>query len=140
MDELPELPFEQVLSYLSLEDRLKARAVSRGWRNMFDRYPVRNLCFSSRPSDFIKGKSRWVSGAFAKNFINFNFIRFESFFSQTILSSLKRLRLCDLDLTEEDRAAFARILNSFVKLEELDIIGAGLNQQEVFTPEGDPHE
>ena len=93
MEELPELPFEQVLNYLSLKDRLKARTVSRAWRNKFDRYPVKSLCYSSCSSGFSFEKSRWVSGAFAKNFISST--RFVSFFDtyrQTILSTLKHLR------------------------------------------------
>ena len=133
MDDLPELPFEQVLSYLNLKDRLKARTVSRAWRNTFDSYPVKTLCYSSRPSGFIFEKGHWVSGAFAENFINSTrFTTFFNTFGQTILSSLKHLRLCDIDLSERDRAAFARILNSFGQLEQLDIIRAKLDQQEVF--------
>ena len=133
MDDLPELPFEQVLSYLNLEDRLKARAVSRRWYHKINSFKVNTLCYSNRKREFIYGKNRWVSGSFAKNFINSN--RFASFFDtfgQTILSSLKRLRLCDLDLNERGRAAFTRTLNSFVKLEELDIIRTELNQQDVL--------
>ena len=156
MDELPELPFEQVLSYLNFKDRLKARTVSKAWRNKFDSYPVKSLCYSQRPSDFIIGKRRWVSGAFAKNFIisSTRFAtRFTSFFDtfgQTFLSSLKHLRLCDFNLSKGDRKAFTRTLNSLSQLEQLDlilagfyqqdefklkklnIIGAGLNQQDVF--------
>ena len=130
MDELPELPFEKVLSYLNLADRLKARTISRAWRNTFDRYPVNTLCYSSRPSDFIWGKSRWVSGVFAENFINST--RFASFFDtfgQTFLSNLKHLRLCELDLSEEDLTTFAGTLNSFSQLEQLDIIRAEFNLQ-----------
>ena len=133
MDELPELPFEQVLSYLSLKDRLNARTVSRAWRNTFDRYPLNTLCYSNRPIGRILGKSRWVSGAFTQNFINSR--RFASFFDtfgQTILFSLKHLRLCDLYLTKRDREAFARILNSFSQLEELDVIWSELKQQDVL--------
>ena len=133
MDELPELPFEKVLSYLSLKDRLKARAVSRRWYHKINSFRPKCLCYSSRPSDFIWGKIRWVSGAFAKNFISSNgFAPFFDTFSQTILSSLKHLRLCNLHLSEEDSTAFARILNSFAQLEHLDIIWARLKQQGVF--------
>ena len=133
MDDLPELPFEQVLSYLNLEDRLKARAVSRAWRNKFDRYPPKTLCYSSRKRDFILGKNRWISGTFAENFISST--RFASFFDTfgpTILSSLKHLRFCGLDLDEGDRTIFARILNSFGQLEELDIIWSKFNQRDVL--------
>ena len=130
MDELPDLSFEKVLSYLSLEDRLKARAVSRRWYHKINSFRVKTLCYSARSSDFIWGRSRWVSGAFTQNFISS--IRFASFFDtfgQTILSSLKHLRLCDLDLCENETAF---TLNSFDQLEELDIIRARLNQQDVF--------
>ena len=129
MDDLPELPFEKVLSYLNLEDRLKARAVSRRWYHKINCFKVKSLCYSSRSSDFIRGKRRWVSGAFAQNFVSSTrFATFFDTFGQTILSSLKRLRLCDLDLSEGDRAAFIRTLNSFSQLEELDIIQARFNQ------------
>ena len=123
MDELSELPFEQVLSYLGLKDRLKARAVSLRWYHKINSFRVKTLCYSQRSSDFIFEKSRWVSGAFAENFINST--RFTSFFDtfgQTILSSLKWMRLCDLKLTEEDPTAFIRILNAFGQLEQLDIV------------------
>ena len=123
MDDLPELPFEQVLSYLSLEDRLKSRAVSRRWNWKINSFRVKSLCFSSRPKDFIEGKSRWVRGAFVQNFINST--RFASFFNafgQSILSNLKHLRLYGLHLNDEDRAAFAPTLNAFAQLEELNII------------------
>ena len=36
MDDLPELPFEKVLSYLSLGDLIKSRAVSRRWYHKID--------------------------------------------------------------------------------------------------------
>ena len=133
MDDLPELPFEQLLNFLNLADRLKARAVSRAWRNKFDSYPVTLLFYSSRSSDFIFGKNRWVNGAFAENFISST--RFTTFFDtygETILSNLKHLRLCEIDLSERDQAAFTRTFNSFDQLEELDIIRVRLNKQDVL--------
>ena len=124
MDELPELPFELVLSYLSLEDRLKARAVSRRWYHQINSLKVKTLCYSQRPAGFIEGKSRLVSGAFAQNFISST--RFGCFFTTfrpTILSNLKHLRLCGLRLNnKKTRKSFARALQSFGQLEELDII------------------
>ena len=125
MDDLPLLPFEQVLSYLSLEDLLKARTVSRSWRNKFD-FEMKSLCFSESPRDFVKGKDRLINDQFAKNFVNSH--RFASFFTafgQTILSNLKHLRLCELELNEEDRTVFARSLNVFCQLQELDLIRFG---------------
>ena len=133
MDDLPELPFEKVLSYLSLEDRLKARAVSRRWYHKINSFKVKSLCFSERPSGCVFEKNRLVSGAFAQNFISSSrFAMFFDTFGQTILSSLKHLRLCDLRLNEEHSMAFARTLNSFSQLEQLDIIRFGLNQQDVL--------
>ena len=124
IDDLPKLPFEQILSYLSLKDRLKSRAVSRGWYHRIDSFKVKSLCYSPCPSGFIYGKRRWVSGAFAQNFVSS--ARFEWFFStfgQSILSNLKQLRLCDLDLKKVNATAFFQILNSFGQLEELGLFG-----------------
>ena len=124
MDDLPELAFDQILSYLSLEDRLKARDVSRIWRSRFDSYSVKSLCFSELPIDYIFQKNRLVVGEFAQNFVHSpRFDLFFTTFGQTILCNLKRLRLCDLRLEHIDEKAFAPALNSFNQLEQLDIIG-----------------
>ena len=113
MDDLPELPFEKVLSYLSLQDL---------------------LCYSNRPGDYIHGIIPWVSGAFAENFISSTrFATFFDTFGQTIFSSLKRLRLCDIDLNEEDPTEFIRILNSFGRLEQLDIIRVNCSPPQELT-------
>ena len=69
IDDPPELRFERVLNYLSLEDLIRSRIVSRGWYNRIDSFRVKRLCFSDRPNGFIPLKSRLVSGAFAQNFI-----------------------------------------------------------------------
>ena len=124
MDDMPELPFEKVLSYLSLEDLLKSRGVSRSWRNMIDSFKVKTLGYSSYPKDFIYEKNRWISGSFSHNFVvSTQFEDFFKTFGQTILSHLKHLRLYGLDLNAENRtAAFSRALNSFSQLEELDIL------------------
>ena len=117
MDDLPELPFEKVLGYLSFEDRLKSRAVSRRWYHKINSFRVKSLCYSERP-----GKGGLASGAFAENFIRST--RFTSFFNtfrQTVLSNLKRLRLSDLHLDIKSRA-FASTIESFAQLEELYII------------------
>ena len=133
MDDLPELPFEKVLSYLSLRDRLRLSAVSRSCHQKVINSRVKTLCYSSRSSDLIFGKSRWISGAFAQNFISST--RFASFFDtfgQTILSTLKRLRLCDLDLSKRNETALARTLNSFGQLEELDVVRTQCGLQRQF--------
>ena len=123
MDELPELAFEQILSYLCLKDVIKSRAVSRAWKLKTDNYRVKSLCYSNRPSGFIWRKSRWVSGAFAQNFISSTRCNpFFKTFGRSILSNLKHLRLCDLVLKEENPTTFIEILQSFSQLEELDII------------------
>ena len=97
MDDLPMLPFEKILSYLSLEDRIRSRVVSRRWCKWIDSSRVNSLFYSNRPSGSIEESARLVSGAYVHNFTSS--IGFDSFFvpfSQSILSSLKRLRLCDL--------------------------------------------
>lgn len=123
MNGLPDLPFEKVLSDLTLEELLKARLVSREWYQRINCYRVHCLCFSQHPIGSIYGKRQLVTGAFLQNFIQSN--RFASFFSTfgpTILSNLRHLRLCQLKLDEENRAAFASALNSFTQLKYLDII------------------
>ena len=123
MDELPELPFEKVLSYLSLEDRLKSRSVARAWRNRIDSFRVRSLCFSKHPTGFICGSGRWVSGSFAHNFISSpRFEQFVNTFRSSILSNLKHLRLCELTIQIKTETAFAQAINSFGQLEEFDLI------------------
>ena len=133
MDELPDLPFERMLSYLSLKDRLQLGAVSRSCHEKVANSRVKHLCYSDCPIGRIQEKSRWASGAFAQNFINST--RFASFFDtygQTILSSLKHLRLCDLSLDLENRIAFARTLKSFNQLEQLDIVRAEWSSTKTF--------
>ena len=126
MDDLPDLPFEKVMSYLDLEDVIKSRAVSRSWRDKINMFRVKSLCYSTRPIGFIYGKSRLVNGPFAQNFISSNqFEHFFSTFGHSILSNLKHLRLCNLYLDKETPKAFAKILQSFSQLEELDIIRFG---------------
>ena len=112
MNDLPVLPFEKILSYLSLEDLIKSRAVSSKWCKWINSFKVKSLCFSNRSSCLI-------SGALAQNFIRSP--KFESFcdtFGWSILTNLKHLRLCKL---EPDRKTFAQILNTFDRLEELDL-------------------
>ena len=122
LDDLPDLPFEKILSFLSLKERIRSRAVSRRWCGTIDNLIVKTLCFSSRPVYLIFEKSRWVSGVFAQNFISSpRFGPFFSTFRPSILSGLKHLRLCKLYLKAEDIPAFAQALNLFGQLEELDI-------------------
>ena len=133
MDDLPELPFEKVLSYLNLGDRLRLSAVSRSCRQKIANHRVKSLCYSERPSGFIWGKSRWVSGAFAENFISSTrFATFFDTFGQSVLSGLKHLHLCGLDSSVKDQSTFIRTLNSFGQLEELNIIRVNCGQQQEF--------
>ena len=121
MDELPELPFEQILSYLCLSDLLKARAVSSGWYQRINCRKVKSLCFSERPSGFVWAKKRLIRGVFVQNFISSSRIdRFFATHASTILSDLKHLRLCNLNFNEETMRA-VQMLNSLGRLEELDI-------------------
>ena len=120
MDDLPDLPFELVLSFLSLKDLLRSRAVSRAWRDKIDTIRVKSLCYSNRPSWFTKAKSRLVSGAFAQNFIGApQFEMFVNIFRSTILSKVKHLRLCCFRLDDENRKTLPTTLERFSQLEEL---------------------
>lgn len=126
MNDLPELPFEQILSYLDLEDLIKSRRVSKGWRNKIDRFKVRSLFYSDRPSGFTYVKNRWISGAFAHNFISSprveSMTRFVNTFDKSLLSNLKRLRLFGINLNLKNVTEFAQTLNSFGELEELSLL------------------
>ena len=120
MDDLPDLPFELIVSYLNFEDRLKARSVSKRWRQRFD-FEVTTLCYSDRPIPFIMRNAHYVSDA--RNFISsIRFAPFFDTFGPTILSNLKHLRICDLRLNQEHQPAFASALQSFSRLEKLDLI------------------
>lgn len=123
MEDLPELPFEKVLSYLNLEDVIRSRAVSRGWYQRINHFRVSSLFYSDRPIGFIYEKNRLVSGSFVNNSISSS-SKFESFVNisrQPILSNLKRLRLCGLQINNKI-SAFAQTLESFGQLvEELGI-------------------
>ena len=122
MEDLPELAFKKLLSYLSLKDRIKAMTVSQGWRNRFD-FKRKTLCYSNRPMGFIEAKNRLVSGVYAENFINSKrLVSFFKTFSPTILSNLNRLRLCEVRLEKEDLTTFIESLQSFGQLEEIHII------------------
>ena len=69
LNDMPVLPFEKILGYLSLEDQLKSMAISRRWYSTIAGFRTKFLCFSDRSSDFIWGKSRLVGNRFAQNFI-----------------------------------------------------------------------
>lgn len=122
-NDLPELPFEKILGHLSLFERIKCRSVSRSWFKKINSFGQKSLCFSEQSSGFIYQKAKWVGGAFKRNFISSS--RFKSFiqvFGHSIFSSLKHLRLCDLNLNAENGPSFAQALNLLDQLEELDII------------------
>lgn len=114
----PELVLEKILSYLSLADRLRSRAVSKRWCQMIDRLKVNTLCYSERPIGFLIGKSRFVSTFICSP-------RFESFFfssfGRSLRDHLRRLHLCNLNVNGKE-TAFTEFLSSFDQLEELNII------------------
>lgn len=124
LDDLPQVPFDKIFVYLSLHERIGLRAVSRKLCRIIDGSLVESLFLSGRPADVIYGKSRLIRGAFVQNFIHSP--RFELFFDAfgpSILSNLKRLRLCELLLNATNLPAFGRALNSFDQLQELHLIG-----------------
>ena len=128
MENLPLLPFKQILNHLSLEDRLKSRSVSRAWRDMFD-FRLKTLCYSNRPSGFILRKNRWINGVFAQNFICLPQLEpLVNTFGQTILSNLKELRVCDRHfIIRKDGPSLFSTLNAFTHLEELHLFGLQLH-------------
>ena len=138
MESLPDLPFEQVLSYLSLKELIKCRAVSRNWNNKVDSFRVKTLCYSEDASGFIYQKGRLINGQFAQNFISSRkFQLFFKYFSRSILANLKHLRFCDLGFTKEDAETFAPTLNSFGQLQKLDIINLNYSSDWNSVPEFD---
>ena len=50
LNDLAVQPFEKILSYLSLEDRIKAKAVSRKWYQKIDSFRVKSLFGASERS------------------------------------------------------------------------------------------
>lgn len=124
MDNKQELPFEKILSYLNLEDRLKLRAVSRGWRDCIDNIKTRTLFFSELKRGHISphhGKNWLVGGKFDRTFIRSpEFAKFFHSFAKSVLSDLRHLRIFSLDM--DDSLPLSQALNSFGQLEELDLI------------------
>ena len=120
LNDLPVLPFEQILSQLSLEDQIRSREVSRRWRKTIDSFEVNSLFYSTFPLVSIIQRSRLVSGErFAQNFICSP--RFETL-GKMIFSNLKHLRLYGLSVNAENGTSFTQLLSSFGQLEELDLI------------------
>ena len=120
MNDLPDLAFEKVLACLDLKEMIMARAVSKRFYFKIDQFRVNSLCYSEMDScGFIKNQHRLIVGEFAKNFIGSP--EFESFFAnfgRSILSNLRHLRVCDLNLKDKALEFFG-IVNSFKKLESL---------------------
>lgn len=129
MDNLPWLPLAKILSYLSLDDRIKYRAVSQSWRDCIDNFKETSLCFSELKRGHLFEKRRLVNDKFDRAFIAST--KFESFFSnfaKSIFSHLKNLRICRLTLKVS--LPLFQIINSFGKLEELNLINLRLGPVE----------
>lgn len=124
MDNLPELLLEKILGYLDLRDRLKLRAVSRGWRDCIDNMKTRTLFYSELKRGHINGKNWLVSHKFDINFIgSTQFEPFEPFlnnFVKSFLSNLRHLRI--FSFTMKDSSSLSQALNSLSELEELDLL------------------
>ena len=120
MDDLPILAFEKVLSYLGLKQLLRARTVSKRWRQSIDHYtakfPVRSLFVSNKEWPYIVGNNHLAAGEFSQNFIC---SPIGSLIGQPLLSNLKHLRVCDLDAKDRAPELFS-LANSFANLESLD--------------------
>ena len=123
MDDLPELPFRKILSYLSLEDRIRSRAVARRWRTTIDLQKVTSLFYRSDPEEFDREESCVMSGVSAWNFISSSSFEFFNTFAKSILSNLKHLHLHEIRFDARVTKIFSLTLNSFSWLEELTIAG-----------------
>lgn len=128
LNDLPDLPFELVLSCLSVQERIKCRAVSLRWCRVIDSFRPKSLWCSKHRiikihSGLIYRDCRWTNREYFHNFIRSTRLD-EVFrtFGQSILSSLKNLRLCEISLDAIDVPSFFQTISSFSQLEELDII------------------
>ena len=128
IDDLPELPFQRILSHLDLVDLIRSRAVCYSWYERINCRKVKSLCCSHRDSRFMLKKSRWIRSMFVKNFITSPRIdRFLDQFAPTIFSHLKHFCLCNIYLYELRRdknniPVFAQTLSQFPQLERVEII------------------
>lgn len=124
MDDLPDLPFEQLLSYLDLKDLVRSRAVSKRWLAKIDSLRLHSLLYSGyADSGHLLEKRRLVTGQFIQNYMRPS--RLEPFFGNLaapMLRALRHLRVCDLTISN----SFVQAVNSFGQLESLDIIRPGL--------------
>ena len=138
-DDVPLVPLCKILRYLDIKDLFRMRAVSRKYKFIIENeIEVQTLCYSNRQRiEHIPRWGRWVSGAFAQNFVGspqfaapfFN----KTLLCQKILSTLKHLRLIKVEETEkENKTNFAYIFNSLNQLKQLDIILATCNQLQEF--------
>ena len=123
MEDLPILAFEKVLSYLELNDLLSARTVSKGWLQSIDNYAikfgVRSLFVSDLEKEYFSGHHRLMAAEFAKNYISSP--KLHSLFGHPMLSALRHLRVCDLDVEKKAPELFD-LVNSLVNLESLDLV------------------
>ena len=138
MDNLNWPSLEKVLRYLTLEEVLELRTVSKGWRAWVDNFRADSLCYSAQKRGHIYGKHRLISGKFDRNFIGST--KFESFFgifAKSIFSDLKHLRICNLAM--QSGSPLVQALNNFRKLKELDLInlrlGASADRLQLNLPE-----
>ena len=121
-ESLPFEVFRKIFSYFDLKEIIKLRIVSRKFCVYIDNFSISSLFFSEVPRDCVFDKNRLTSGRFSQNVISSpKFDLFFRNFTPTILSALKRLRVCRLDVQGRS-PAFVEALNSFAHLEDLTII------------------
>lgn len=121
-ESLPFELFRRILNYSELQEIVRLRAVCRKWCVYIDNFSVDSLFFSELRRDCVLDKNRLASGKFAQNFIRSpRFERFFRYFTPTIFSSLRRLRVGGLDVKSRS-LAFVQALNSLNQLEDLTII------------------
>lgn len=124
MCELPDLVLENLLAYLDLRTLIRCRAVSKRWCALASGIRVRNLLFSDWDVDHLHNKWQLLEPDFDRNYIECS--KFESFFrhyAHSLLSRMRHLRVCELDLSIfRRRSAFVKVVNGFGELECLDLV------------------
>lgn len=135
LNDLPDIPFKKIISFLPLKDLIKLRAVSRRRIKTIDGFRTKSLYYSRNSTYFTFDVGRFISNAqFDPNFVDSpKFLLFSRTFCKSILSNLKHLYLHYVGLVLlEDKEALSGALNSFSQLEELalfsvTILGLDLN-------------
>ena len=122
MEELPQLPFDLILSYLSFVQLVKSRAVSRRWYNHINNFKVKTLLLFDR-SGWLPYRKNILRNATQSYAISAQLEMFFTTFGPTILSNLRQLRLFYPGPSRMSLPVLIQSLQMLDKLEELAITG-----------------